>query len=798
MEDNYIMIKKRLFKFTSVFMCAAMMAVSFAACGTNTASVNDTNSVAYEQSKSGDAESTLESIINDQLLGASKSNVSTVSKENSKEETVYVFADASGRQSKLLVNEKLKNATNQKTISDISNLKNISNLNGDETFTASGSKLSWAADGNSITYQGTSDEAAPVTMKVTYYLDGKEISADQLAGKSGKVKIRFDYTNNLKKTITVNGKSKQAYVPFTMITGMMLPNDNFSNVEVTNGKVVEASDSNVVVGITMPGLKDSLNISFDGKKADLDIPEYFEVSADVTDFSLDMTLSVATSNLLTDANLDDINLNDLNSQINTLSDAGNQLADGATTLSDGIAQLQSNVPDLTSGVAQLDDGAGTLQSGLSQYTDGVASAADGVAALDAGANQLSSGINALSDTFKSQILTGVAQLADGADALVGGIQNQLIPGANTLSAGIDKLSATLNGSFSQIKSNADTYGVKYQTALTSAKTLETAATTTLANGATLNDILTQVGQLAGGVDMTIKTATDLSGDLTDESKVTALFTKYITAYTAAVKLDTLSAYNTAIKTQLDTVNGTISQITGGAYKKLDSLYTVELGLLLQAVSNGGVYTALNTVYNTATQTVDPETGYNLSQSLEALSNGAKQLIGGLGQIKDGAGQISLGAKKLKMGIGSFDELNPAAETVCSALYKLQAGGSQLTGGTKQLGDGLSTLKSNNETLNSGASALKAGTSQLRSASATLADGVDQLAEGSITLKDGMIEFNETGVQKLANLVKNDAQDAVDTIKKIVELGNDYQSFAGKSDDVKGTVKFIYKTEGITK
>lgn len=119
--------------------------------------------------------------------------------------------------------------------------------------------------------------------------------------------------------------------------------------------------------------------------------------------------------------------------------------------------------------------------------------------------------------------------------------------------------------------------------------------------------------------MTIKTATDLSGDLTDESKVTALFTKYITAYTAAVKLDTLSAYNTAIKTQLDTVNGTISQITGGAYKKLDSLYTAEMGLLLQAVSNGGVYTALNTVYNTATQTVDPETGYNLSQSLEALS-----------------------------------------------------------------------------------------------------------------------------------------------------------------------------------
>ena len=79
MEDNYIMIKKRLFKFTSVFMCAAMMAVSFAACGTNTASVNDTNSVAYEQSKSGDAESTLESIINDQLLSSTGQQTVTAS-----------------------------------------------------------------------------------------------------------------------------------------------------------------------------------------------------------------------------------------------------------------------------------------------------------------------------------------------------------------------------------------------------------------------------------------------------------------------------------------------------------------------------------------------------------------------------------------------------------------------------------------------------------------------------------------------------------------------------------------------
>ena len=189
-------------------------------------------------------------------------------------------------------------------------------------------------------------------MKVTYYLDGKEISASDLAGKSGKVTMRFDYTNNAKKTITVNGKTKTVYVPFTMVTGMLLPSDKFSNIEVTNGKITEVNDSNVVFGITMPGLKDSLDMKFDNEKLDLDVPEYFEVTADVTDFELDMMMSMATSNFLSDLETDDLNIDNLKDKVNELQDAADQLTDGTNQLADATPQLVDGSKALADGTQQ--------------------------------------------------------------------------------------------------------------------------------------------------------------------------------------------------------------------------------------------------------------------------------------------------------------------------------------------------------------------------------------------------------------------------------------------------------------
>ena len=869
------MIKKKLFKYTSVLLCASIMAMSLTACQSNNVSMSVDNLV--EISQNGGNISSLEEILNDTLF---QSVNTTSSKENRKEETVYVFADATGKQNKLIVNEKLKNASKASTINDTTNLKDVKNINGDEGFQTSGSQVTWSADGKDITYQGTYNEEAPVTMNVKYYLNDKEISADELAGKSGKVKIRFDYTNNLKKQIVVNGKTKDAYVPFTMITGMILSSDKFSNIEVTNGKMIESDKGNIVVGITMPGLKESLNLSFDGKLADIDIPQYFEVTADVNDFELDMTMSVATSNAFTAANLDELNLDKVTDKVNTLTTAGNQLEDGTKQLADGVSALYDKVPELKDGVAQLDDGAsalkegatqlndganilqggaaqlddgvdalqdgaiqlddgmGTLQggatqlddgistlkdgtvqlyegsnalqSGIGEYTTGVVAASDGSIQVDAGASQLLAGINAYSESMRTQIVTGVAQLSIG---------------AGKLSTGIDTLGAMMTESFAQIKQNAQSYGAKYNESITQASSIETLATTNMGAGS-INDNLKKIAQgikAASGKDIQltdITPATDLEGNLTDTEYVTGLIAKYMDSYAAAV------GYNDV----LDELNTVINQASNGAVTSVSNAYMKEMQLLVSAVGNGSVATALNQVYSGAEKlqagigtfegltedSIKEIKNDTLCSALFKLQAGAAQLSGGTTQLQSGLSQLKANNDKLNKGAADLQagssqltagandlkkgtsQLLTGANDLKNGTLQLKAGTNSLKSGTLQLLTGTKDLKNGTSQLLTGTNDLKNGTSQLLDASNTLADGVGQLNEGAITLKDGMVEFNTTGISKIADLINNDMNEAIDTIKKVAELGNDYQSFAGKSQDVKGSVKFIYKTEGITK
>ena len=315
------MVKRNLFRYSSVLMCVVLTAASLVGCGSKTAATTGTDTAYVTEMAAGSTEAAITQAITNQLAVSNKSTLAT----NTRQETVYVFNDASGNKNHITVNEKITDA------------------NGNETLNKT-----------------ESSENAPVTMKVTYKLDGKEIKPEDLAGKSGKVTIHFDYTNNQKKTVTINGKKQTVAVPFTMITGMMLPTDVFSNVEVTNGKLTKVGDNIVAVGMTMPGLKDTMNLKFNDKSLDLDIPEYFELTADVKDFSLDMTMSVATSNLLSDMNADDITLDDLKKTVASLDDAANQLADGTVSLQDGTQQLSNAIPALTDGVNQLNTGASSL------------------------------------------------------------------------------------------------------------------------------------------------------------------------------------------------------------------------------------------------------------------------------------------------------------------------------------------------------------------------------------------------------------------------------------------------------
>ena len=249
-------------------------------------------------------------------MAANTANTKDSSSSVSKEETVYVNADASGNPQQITVSNWLKNAGSESSVEDQSDLTNIKNVKGDETFSENGDSLTWNTDGSDIYYQGQSNKDLPVSVKFTYFLDGQEMQPQDLVGKSGHLQIKIQYTNNEKKSAKVDGKNETIYSPFVMLTAMILPDDTFSNVTIDNGKVISDGSRNIVVGVGMPGLKDSLKLdtlslstddedkNSEDKTLDIDIPDSVSIEADVTDFSMSSSLTVALSDLLKDIDFD--------------------------------------------------------------------------------------------------------------------------------------------------------------------------------------------------------------------------------------------------------------------------------------------------------------------------------------------------------------------------------------------------------------------------------------------------------------------------------------------------------------
>ena len=372
----------------------------------------------------------------------------------SKEESVYVKADASGNVKKTTVSEWLKNPE-KGTISDTSELKDIKNVKGDETFeTGSNNNVSWKSEGNDIYYQGTIDKELPVDVKVSYKLDGKSISPKDLKGKSGKVEIQFSYDNKSKQTVNVNGEDVEMYTPFTMVSAMMLSSDEYSNVSVENGKLISDGDKNIVVGVAFPGLANDLNLK--DLDMDIDIPETVTITADVKDATVGTSITMASAELMNEFGLDDIdNFDDLQDSIDDLEDATNQLvdgskeaadgskelADGAGTLNDGAGTLASGAGTLADGVNTLNEKSGTLVSGVNTLASGVQAYTGGVEEIYAGSNDLVSGAQALASGADT-LNTNIASAADGANSLVAGAQslkNGLKTAKDTLDEGVKVL-----------------------------------------------------------------------------------------------------------------------------------------------------------------------------------------------------------------------------------------------------------------------------------------------------------------------------------------------------------------------
>lgn len=777
--------------------------------------------------------------------------VSISSDSVDKEESVYIITDASGNPTQTIVTDRLTNKSGAATIQDESNLSDIENVKGKETFTQDGSKLTWQADGNEIYYQGTTSEAAPLKQSVTYMLDGKEISPKELEGKSGKVTIRFDYENTTEYTEKINGKDVTVKVPFAALTALML-DDNFSNIEVTNGKVKENGNQNIVIGYAVPGLTESLDIDEDDLD-DVTIPEYFEVTADVTDFSLStaMTFAVnATEYISTNGSMTD----DMEDMINDLSDATDQLIDGSGKLSDGAGELSDGADTLASGAKDLKDGADSLADGADSVESGLKTLKKSLKPFSSGMSSLKTGLNAYLDGAK-QLNDGIKTLYDGTGTLVEGATT-INSSAKTISDAIAALDATLNTAMSDeekaaivaqaesaaAQAVADSYanGTQAQVAESIYKGLRYNSDGTdgtlylsLYNG-------TLAGQYQQNVDATydakvlevLKQAA-ASYSFIDASNCT---TAQQYAQTISVSFSTMAANSDALvgAGQLDAATAekikVVSAVTTGmSASQMAEFFYAQSGVatsLYEAVEAGvsgalqtestktqvkaGVENALHTLANTlAASTKDiATTSAKQAASTAAVTsvNSTKATVAaGIEKVQDNGYSLVTGAAALSQGtqsmVDSLPELTSGVEqllTGSNTLVKnnkaLKTGISKLASGTKEIKGGVDKLATGSTTLSNGADKLATGAGDLSTGADQLADGAGELSDGANKLADGVVEFNDEGISKIVNAYDGDLKPLADRLQAIIDAGNDYQTFTGLAKDSKGSVKFIYKLE----
>ena len=563
----------------------------------------------------------------------------------SKDESVYVNADESGATTKITVSNWLKNAGINGTINDESDLKDIQNVKGDETFTQNGDDVQWSAGSNDIYYQGTTDKELPVGVEIKYELDGKEIAAKDLLGQSGKLKITVSYTNKSKSTQTINGEKQEMYTPFVMATGIILPDDKFSNVEVDDGKIINEGSNNIVFG--MPGMAESLDLDEDAADK---LPEGFTVTADVTNFSIGNTITFASPSILSDLELDDIDdLDDLENKLEKLVDSSEDLVDGSKKLSNKMGELEDKFDDyqdgeksLNKGIKDLVNGGTTLKKGVKDYTNGVDTLAKGTQSYVNGAKQITDGNQKLYEAVKD-MPSSYKEFSDGLQAYTKGVDTladtktakQLTDGADAVTAGI----GTLNENLGKLESSYDNYklladGLKAQAAQISDPTQKA---TILAYVQKLEELYQgQKASVGALVSATNKESTLKSG----ASQVAAGIKKVMTgAQTLSGNSATLRSADQKLTSSIATLTASVKKLSEGSKTLSSNDRKLLAGAKKILKASKSVKSGSDKLINGANK----------------LKKGSNKLHKATGKVADGIGKLSDGADDLYEGMDKFDQ-----------------------------------------------------------------------------------------------------------------------------------------------
>jgi|SRR5690625_2621462 len=660
----------------------------------------------------------------------------------SKEETVYVELDSLGHTVDKTSSIWLHSEAPLNEVKDKSTLKDVVNVKGDEEPTIKNDELNWKTEEKELYYQGNPTEDLPLNIKIQYFLNDKEVVPEDIVGKSGKLKMKITIENTDVRTITLeNGEKRNVYTPYLVGTTVNLANDKFENIELNTGRLVSDASHQVAGFVSLPGLKESLNLDDDL----IDLPDHLELTADVKDFEVPSLAIVAKSELpeMEDLELSE-DLDSLVDGIDQMMDAGQELTNGTGDLATGQVELDNGINQLDQGIQQIKEGTSPLSQGTLKLNEGMNSAYSASTEISNGAQTLADNSEKLSDAYV-QLADGTIQFSQKALELSQGVNQfgekvKTIPGA----------AKQLNQGMSEVVTNMESI-YKGQVALTNGLNETKSGITQIKNGKV------EEAQAIESLKENTNTLESLASQLEDGK--------------------TKEQLQAAIAAQKQGLEG----ISGSSQQLIKSLEQVESGMNNAAASSE-----------------------QLAQGSKEINQGQVKIADGLSELQKGTEEIPAATKQFEQASEQMNQasgqIKEKSLEAKKAAGQFTSGSKKLAKGSNQLSDGLSELQSGSNQLNQGLGELAQGANELADGSHQLKDGSSQLVEGTNKLNDGMNEFYEEGIEKIHSKVDNsdlDIDGMLEVKDELVELSKENDSFSGKSEDMDGDLKYVMKSENVT-
>lgn len=746
-----------------------------------------------------------------------------------KTETVYSVLNSDGSISDTIVSSWLHDEDGINNIKETLNLTDVKNIKSNEKPSKDGNTYTWNAKGNDVYYEGTGTKQLPVSVKLRYELDGQEMSAKDMEGKSGHLKLTISFTNNYSEIKNINGKSIVIH-PSYLAGGMLnMSTGNFSNVKCESGKIVNDGTNEMLAFANIPGLNETLrSAGLDKVNNQLGISDDVTVEADVNNFDLGSIMVGMTNEIDLASELNGIgSVSELTDGIDQLIEADDQLIDGSKQLYDGTTQLKEQAAPLTgssdqvrqlsSGAIQLNDGVKALQTGLTAYTNGVDTLAAGsqqLYGIPQGVSQIQTGVSGNLGQGKTNLLDGATQLNEGLKQLKAQV-NAITPDQlETMQNQVSTSMKTLEGMKTLLGSDVQTLTTLQTTLGDAVKTLDT-----LANSKT--------GELTQKIGAVMKDVATLKAQINNDKTIIDSHNQDITKKVKDIN-DQIDTINSQISKAVNTANGNIDSAYSNANSEIESAAqnaevagntdlakqirdcklrdaqkvaapTVENGMLLNHIDLGelksfekvdttGLATdvkALNDKIHEIEGTLSDMNGQLndakiliMGEKLDGtagLSGDVQNAINTLGKMNSmldtyTADGSTMNFKELVTGLqAAAKDLSAGSEGILGGVQQVNAGLTLLQkkseAGITQVAEGSKTLSSNSATLNGGASALSQATGTLAGQSGTF----NEMADGLDTLGKAFETLND-GAKQLYEGNEQFKSEGLDQLKEKVDLG----------------------------